>query len=168
MELGEGDYPLAAGPGRKDARLERSKRNAHVGWMRGNAVLACAEDRVHAVDATDRSATAPGRTFVAGRARIVEIEAARSLQQVAAGRCHVAQLRRGAGEDGARKQRIACLDLRVPGEVAVGHQRADAQAPTFNLLDLVERQVGYVDHGGGKLYMLLDEVDEIRSAGDKL
>ena len=45
----------------------------------------------------------PGSRLLHGGGRVVEIEAARPLQKVAAGRSHVAQLRRGSGEDGARR-----------------------------------------------------------------
>src|SRR6266478_1191049 len=37
-----------------------------------------------------------GIALVAGRRRIIEVVATRSLQQIAAGRCHIAQLRRSA------------------------------------------------------------------------
>ena len=83
---------------------------------------------LHAVDAVDGRAAAAGLALVAGRRRVVEVEAARPLQQVAAGRRHVAQLLRGAGQDRARQQRIALLDQRMIGEVGVRHERADAQA----------------------------------------
>src|ERR1700758_1915563 len=106
--------------------------------MRRNAMLAGAEDRVHAVDAADGGAAATGLALIARRARIVKIEAARPLQQVATGRRHIAQLLRGTSEYRAPNQRIARLDLRVPGEIAVRNQRTDAQAAVLDLLDFVE------------------------------
>ena len=93
------------------------------------------EDRVHAVDALDRRAAAAGLALVAGRRGVVEIVAARPLQQVAAGRCHVAQLLRGARQDRAGEQRIALLDQRMVGEIGIRHERADAQAAVRRLLD---------------------------------
>ena len=95
-----------------------------------------AQDRVPAVDAADRRTAGAGLALVARRGRIVEIKAARALQEIATGRGHVAQLLRGAGEDGAREQWIACLDLRVIGEIAIGDQRADPQTAVFRLFDL--------------------------------
>ena len=71
--------------------------------MRRDAGLAGAEDRVHAVEALDGRAAAAGLALVAGRRGVIEVGAARALQQVAAGRRHVAQLLRGAGQDGARR-----------------------------------------------------------------
>jgi hypothetical protein len=133
----------------------------------GDAVFARAEDRVHAVDAVDRRAAAARRAFVARRARVVEVQAARSLQQVAAGRGHVAQLRRSAGEDGAGEQRIARLGLRVPGEIGVQDQSADAQATVICLLDPIEREMGDVDQPRRSGYVLLDEVDNVGAAGNE-
>jgi hypothetical protein len=130
-------------------------------------MLAGAEDCEHAVDAADRRAAAARLALVAWRARVVEIEAARSLQQVAAGRDHVAQLLRSSGEDCAGEQRIAGLDLRVPGEIAVRHQGADAQAAVFGLFDPIEREMGDVDQPRGPRDMLLDEVDDVRAAGNE-
>ena len=167
VEVGEGDAALARRAGRQHARIKRGQRNAHVGRMRGDAMFAGAEDRVHAVDTADRRAAAARLALVAWRARVVEIEAARSLQQVAAGRGHVAQLLRSAGEDGAGEQRIAGLDLRVPGEIAVRHQGADAQTAIFGLLDPVEREMGDVDQPRWPRDMLLDEVDDVGAAGNE-
>ena len=124
-----------AGPGDMHRGVERGERHAHVGGMRRDAGLAGAEDRVDAVEAVDRRAAAAGLALVAGRRRVVEVGAARALQQVAAGRRHVAQLLRGARQDRARQQRIALLDQRVVGEVGVRHERADAQAAVGGFLD---------------------------------
>ena len=135
MEIREGNGALAGRPRHMDLRLERGERDAHIGGMRGDAGLARAEDRVDAVEAVDRRAAAAGLALVAGRGRVVEIEAARPLQEIAAGRRHVAQLLRGAGQDRARQQRIALLDQRVIGEIGVRHERADAQAAVRGLLD---------------------------------
>ena len=78
--------------------------------------LARAEDRVHAVEAADRRAARARLAFVAGRRDVVEVGAARALQEVAADRRHVAQLLRGAGQQRARQHRIALLDQRVIGQ----------------------------------------------------
>jgi hypothetical protein len=90
-----------------------------------------------------------------------------AVQQVAAGRGHVAQLLRGTGEDRAAEQRIARLDLRVIGEIAVGHQRADPQAAVASVLDLVERQTRDVDQPRRARDVLLHQVDQIGAAGDE-
>src|SRR4051812_881486 len=102
--------------------------------MRGDAGLAGAEDRVDPVDAVDGGAAAAGRAFVARCGDVVEIEAARALQEIAAGRGHVAQLLRRAGQNRARQEWIMLLNKWVIGEVAVGHQRTDEQAAVRTLL----------------------------------
>ena len=96
------------GPVDLDDGLERRQRHAHVGRVGGDAVLAGAEDRVDAVDAADAPGSrVPGLALVAGRGGVVEVVAARALQQVAAVGRHVAQLRRGAGQDRPGEQRVA-------------------------------------------------------------
>src|ERR1700736_6082068 len=107
--------------------------------MRGDAGLARSEDRVDPVDAVDGGAAAAGFALVAGRRGVIKIEAARPLQQVAAGRGHIAQLLRGPGQDRTRQYWIAPFDQRVIGKVAVRYERADAQASLRGLLNRVER-----------------------------
>ena len=148
--------------------FERGERHAHVGRMRRDAGFAGAEDRIDAVDALDRRAAAAGLAFVAGRRGVIEIEAARALQEIAAGRRHVAQLLRGAGQDRAREQRIALLDQRVVGEVGVRHERADAQAAVRRLLDGLQRQPRDVDQPRRALDIVFHQVDQVGAAGDEL
>src|SRR5215510_3337933 len=167
MEVGKRDAALAAGAGDQDARLERRERDAHVRREHGDATLARAQDRVAAVDALDRRAAAAGLAFVAWRGRVVEIEATRPLQKVAPGRGHVAQLRRGAGEDRAAQHGIARLDLRVIGEIAVGNQRADPQAAIGRRLDLAQRQMRDVDQPRWPRDVLLHQIDQIGAARDE-
>ena len=83
----------------------------------------------------ERRAARAGLALVAGHVAVVEIEAARALQQVAAGRRLVAELAGGAREQRLRQHRIALPHPRVGGEVAVAHLRADAQAAVRRLLD---------------------------------
>src|SRR5216683_557482 len=130
-------------------------------------MLARPQDRVHAVDPLDRRAAAARFALVARRGRIVEIEAARSLQEIAPGGGHVAQLLRGAGENRAAEQWIACLDARVIGEIAIGNQRADPQAAVLRLLDLVERQMRDVDEPRWTRNILLHQVDQVGTPGDE-
>ena len=87
--------------------------------------VAAAEDRVHAIVAVDGGAAAARLAFVAGRLYVVEVVAARALQEVATRRCHVAQLLRGAGHDRAGENRIALLHEWVIGEIGVAYERPD-------------------------------------------
>ena len=121
----------------------------------------------HPVEAADGGTAAAWLAFVAGRRRIIEIGAAGALQQVAAGRRHIAQLLRGAGQDGARQQRVARFELWVIGEIGIRHERADAQAASGSLLDLVERQARDVDQPGRALDVLFHQVDQIGAACDE-
>ena len=91
-------------------------------------------------EAADRRAAAAGLAFVAGLVGVVEIGAARALQQVAGGRRLVAQLAGGAGQQRARQHAVVAPHARVGGEIGVAHQRADAQAAVRRRLDLVERR----------------------------
>jgi hypothetical protein len=61
--------------------------------MHRNALIARAEDRVHAVETFDGRTACPRLTLIAGRGRIVEVVAAGSLQQISAICGHIAELR---------------------------------------------------------------------------
>ncbi len=61
--------------------LQHGKRHAHVRRMHGNAGLACAEDRVHAVETVDGRAAGARLALVAWRGEVVEIGTARPLQR---------------------------------------------------------------------------------------
>jgi hypothetical protein len=69
--------------------------------MRRDTGFARSEDGVDAVDAFNRRAARAGLAFVAGHRRVVKIKAAGALHEIAAGRRHIAQLRRCAGENRA-------------------------------------------------------------------
>ncbi len=167
MEIGKGDGALTRRACHVHLGLECGERHAHVGGVRGDARLARAEDCVHAVEPVDGGAAAAGLTFIAGRGDVVEIVAARALQEIAARRSHVAQLLRGAGEDSAREQRIALRHQEVIGEVGIGHERADAQAAVARLFDRLERQARDVDEPRRTLDLLLHEIDQVGAAGDE-
>ena len=65
------------------------------------------------------------------------------------------------------KQRIALLDQRMPSEIAVRHERADAQTAVRGL-DQFERQVRDVDQPGRALDVVLHQVEEVGASGDEL
>src|SRR4029453_5886319 len=167
MKIGEGNYAFALRTGHMDRGLQYGECHAHIRRMHGDAGLAPAEHRIHAVEAVDRAAACAGLALIARHARVIKVEAASALEEVAAGRRHVAQLRRSSSEDGARKQRIVFLDPLVIGKMAVGHKRADAQTAGIGLLDFREWQAGDVDQPRRPRDILLDEVDEIGAARDE-
>ena len=115
-----------------------------------------------------RRAAGVRRALIAGRRGVVEIEAARPLQQVAAGRCHIAQLTGRTRQDRAREQRIARLDNRVIRKVAVRNERTDLQPAFCRLLDRLQRQTRDVDQPRRLLDVLLHQVDQVGAARDEL
>ena len=133
--VGEKDRPVAVGAGDLHLRVQCGERHAHVRWMRRDALVTCAEDRVDAVDAADRAAALAGHAFVARGVGVVEIIAARTLVEVAAVGGGVAQLCGRAGQDRRRQQRVASLHAFVIGGVGIGRERTEPQAAIV--------QVGY-------------------------
>src|SRR5215472_10952947 len=128
MEVAECNASLAARAGCEHARLKGGERDAHIRRMRGNAMFAHSQDRMHPIDSGNRGTAAARLALIAGRSCIVEIEATRALQEIAPCRSHIAQLRRGTREDRTREQWIARLDLRAKGKIAIGDQCADPQS----------------------------------------
>src|SRR3954449_2859396 len=96
--------------------------------MRRDAGIARAENCVNAVNAPYGRTAAARLALIAWRGSVIEIGATRALQEIAAGRCHVAQLLRRASHDSVSQERITLLDHRMPSEVGIRHQRANAHA----------------------------------------
>ena len=147
MEFGDRDASASRRPARTVSTVASSARIAtamSLGWVAMQASLTPTTAML-AAEAADRRAAAAGLAFVARLVGVVEIGAARALEQVARGRRLVAQLARGAGEQRAREHAIVAPHARVGGEIGVAHQRADAQAALGRRLDLVEREAVHVD-----------------------
>ena len=113
-------------------------------------------------------AAAAGLAFVAGLVGVVEIRAARALQQIARGRRLVAQLAGGAGEQRARQHAIVAPHARIGGEIGVAHQRADAQAAFRRGFDLVEREAVHIDQMRRRFDLELHQVEQVGAARDEL
>src|SRR3954462_14182519 len=105
--------------------------------MGRDAGVTHADDRMLTAEPADRSASGPGRAFVAWLIGVVEIRAPGPLQQVARSRRHVAQLAGRAGHERARKQAIVATHTWIGGKISVAHQRTDAQAAILRRVDLV-------------------------------
>ncbi len=168
MELGERDGPISIRASDADRRIESGERNAHVRRMCRDAVLAGSEDGMDSVHTVDRRTTGSRRTLVARRRRIVEVVAAGALQEVAAHTGRVAELRRSAGQDRTREQRITLLDPDVVRDLRVGRQRPEAEPTVLALLDRAKREMRDVDQPARAGDVLLHEVDEVGAAGDEL
>src|ERR1700712_1040109 len=86
VKAGKQNASLAVRPFYLDGGADRGQRDAHIRRMYGNAVVTCTQDGVDGVDPADGRATGARLTLVAGRRRIVEIIAPRSLEQITASR----------------------------------------------------------------------------------
>ncbi len=87
------------------------------------------QDREFAVIAFPRGAAAARHPLVAGLGDVLEVDAARALQQVPAGGGQVAQLARSASEQGLGEQGIARANGAISRQIAVAHQRPDDGRP---------------------------------------
>ena len=122
---------------------------------------------MHAILAGDGGAAAALLALVAGRRCVVEVAAARALQEVAARRRHIAQLLRSSGHDRAGENRIARLYLGVIGEIGVAYERSDTQAAARRVFDLLQWQPRDVDHFCRPFDIHLHQVDQIGASSDE-
>ena len=134
----------------------------------GDALLARAENRVHAVRPLACGASRTRVALVARRERAIgEVATTRALQQIAANARHIAKLWRCTREQRLRQQRIAFADDAVVGELAVAHQCTHPHASVGELGDPIQRQAVDVNHSRGLLHVALHEVEQIGSAGEE-
>ena len=166
MQLG--DRRAAGGVGRRldlDLGVQRRHGDGHVRRVDGDAGLAGAQDGVHAVVAAQRRAAAARLAFVAGHGDVIEIRAARALQEIAGRGRLVAELRRGAVQQGLRQHGIALTDPGIGREVGVAHQGTDAEAAVGRLDDVAQGQARDVDEMGRPLDIDLHEIEQVGAAG---
>src|SRR5215467_1088351 len=102
MEVPERNRSLAARPGHEDMSVQGRERDAHVGRMGGNAMLARPEDGMGTVHALDGGTTRAGRSLVAARDPVVKVHTPGTLEQIASDGRHVPELRGRSREDGLR------------------------------------------------------------------
>jgi hypothetical protein len=115
-----------------------------------------------------RVAAGARRAPIAGARQVVEIGAARFLQEIAADRRRVAKLRRSAREQRLRNGRIGPREALVVCEVGIADHRADARAAVVEPFDAVEtRQAPDVDEMGRAGEADLHQIDEIGAACEK-
>ena len=151
-----------------DVGIERGERDRHVRRMRRDAGLRGAEDREVAVLSFARRAPAARHALVARLADVLEVVAARALQEVAADRREVAKLPRGSLEERGREQRIALAHERIGGQLGIAERRAEEQSALARLLDgAAAGQPPDVDEQSGRLDAEAHEIDEIRAAAEK-
>ena len=167
MKVADRDRARALRSLHVDRRFQRRHRHAHVRRVGRDAMFARAEDGERAVAAGDGRAAGPGLALVAGHRGVAEIHAARSLEQVAGSRRHVAKLRRCAGEKGLRQHRIISLHRRMVGEIRIANRGADLQPAVRRRFDLVERQTVDVEEPRGRFDVQLHQIDQRRPAGEE-
>ena len=169
VEIGDRDGACRAiGADRLDRRIEHAHRDRHVARMRRDAGIAHADDGVLPAEAADRAAAAAGPPLVARLVGVVEIRAARPLQQVAGGGRLVAQLARSAGDQRAGQHAVVAPHARVGRKIGVAHQRADPQPAVGSRLDLVQREVVDVDQVRRRLDLQLHQIEQVGAASDEL
>ena len=95
MQSLDREFPTARSAFDLDHGIEGGQGDAEVGGVGGDALLGPAENGMKAVFALQRIAAGAGFPPVAGARSVLEIGAARSLQQIAPDRRGIAQLRGG-------------------------------------------------------------------------
>src|SRR5260370_33639845 len=111
--------------------IKRRQCDAHIRWMRGDAALGRAQNRVDSIKPADRIATRPGCSFIATGSFVVKVIAPGALHQVAPGSRHISDLSGCAEQYRLREQRVtlphegmirhcALPDRRAYREAAVG------------------------------------------------
>jgi hypothetical protein len=123
---------------------------------------------VLATDTAQRRAAAAGPSLVARLLGVIEILAARALEQVARGRRLVAQLPRGAGQQRTRQHAIVATYARVGSQIGVAYQCADTQTAFGRSFDLVQRQRVDIYQMRWRFDLQLHQVQQIGAPGDEL
>lgn len=132
------------------------------------AMLARAENRMLALHAVARGAARAGVALVAGvEADVVEVMAARALHQIAADRRHIAQLRRGAGQQRGLQQRIVRAHQRMICGIGIADHRANADAAIGRCIDACQRQPADIDQPLWPFDAGLDQIEQIGAARDE-
>lgn len=166
VEVGHGHAPGALGAVQLDAGVQRGERDGHVRGVGGDAVRGVPEHRVVPVHALTGAATTAGRPLVAGFGDVLEVGAAGALEQVATRGGRVAQLARGAREQGLGEDGITGADGRMGREIAVADRGADAERAVRELLDLVQGQAADVDEQVGPFDAEFHQVDQVGAAAE--
>jgi len=150
-----------------DDGIERNQRHAKIRWMGGDAVLAPSEDGMQPIIAAVGIAARTGLTLVASTGDVVEIGAARALQEIAADSGGVAQLRRCTRQKRFGYSRETAGEIAVVGQIRVAHQRADAHATVGESLDPVEAgKMRDIDEAIGPADPALHQVQQVGAGGE--
>jgi hypothetical protein len=117
-----------------------------------------------------RGATRTGMPLIAVAVTdITEIAASRALQNIAAERCHVSQLRTSGELERVGDQRIAVLDLWMRSDVGHARQRAQTQIAIIeiNCRPLLRQRID-VNQKAWTHHIELHQIDQRGAASKKL
>src|SRR5262249_62336826 len=103
MQISEWDRSLATRAGHEDTGVQGSERDAHVGRVGRDAMLARPENGVGTVHAVDGRAARAGNSLVAGSGPVVEIHAPGTLEKIGPDGRHGPELRGPARAGGLRQ-----------------------------------------------------------------
>ena len=168
MEIANRNAALALAAAHMDRCFQRGHGDVHVGGIRCDAMLARAKDRETAIEAIDRRATRARLALVARHRGVAEIDATRPLQQVAAGRGHIANLRRVRRLESLRKERGNSCAREVMGQVRIAHRRTNRQPAVRQSPRSCRAAAGsYRPNRCGVLDIQLHQIDQRRAARDE-
>jgi len=166
IQVGEKEAPVARAASNVENCVQCDKCHRQVGRVRSNAVLAGAEDCMHAMRAIPCGAPGSWFSLIAGAAGIAKVSAAGSLQQVPTNRGHITQLRRGAREKRLRDHRICGRNRTVGRHVGHARERTDLE-PIRRYLDAPMGKAADIDECGWLLDVFTHEIDQRGPAGKK-
>ena len=162
----ERDLPPARAAFDLDNRVERDQRYAEIRRVCRDAALAPPQDGVKPVLAAAGVTARTGIALIAGTCDVVEVGAARPLQEIAADRGGVAKLRRRSGQQRLGDRRKASGESPVVSEVGIADQRSDPHAAVGKVLDLVEvGKMADVDKPARAGNAALHQVQEVGAGG---
>ncbi len=149
-----------------DNGVERDQRHAEIRRVCRDAALAPPQDGVKPVVAAAGVTARTGIAFIAGTRDVVEVCAARPLQQIAADRGGVAKLRGRAGQKRLGDRRKASGEVAVVSEVGVADERSDPHAAVGKVLDAVEiGKAADVDKPARAANVALHQVQKVGAGG---
>src|SRR5580693_2639892 len=146
MKLFERDFPPTRFAFDLDNSVERDQRDAEIRRVCRDAALAPPQYGVKPVVAATGVAARTGIALIAGAGDVVEIRAARPLQEIPSDRSGVAKLRGRSGQKRLGDRRKASGKAPVASKLGVAHERSNPHAAAGQVLDVVEiRKAADVD-----------------------
>ncbi len=127
-------------------------------------VSAGAEDCVRSVAALDCRTAGIGTTSVTCGRDVAEIQTPRALQQIAADRCHIAQLRRSAELQGLADHRNLLPDNGMSRQIRHSHQGSNTDHSGLHVDRLVGQRID-IHQRIGTFDRLTHQVDQSGTAG---